>query len=841
MSPESDVLAPVGGLAPPVTLAKEAAAPPADPVPGAATARSLWMMACLGGGLLLFEVLLTRLLAIVLFSNVAFGAIAMALLGMGLGGWLAALHEKRPDEVRLRRVRTVLIAAAALAAIAFAVATLVPLIPETISRGEKVVWTYSTRKAQFDKDPMLLNWPGLALVVVLQMVPFAAAAYAQALMLGRAPAAAGRLYAADVAGATLGALSSLVFLRWFGAVNAVGVVMLLFAAAAHLTPGTPSRRMRISGTVVAAAAVGVLAFGPLKVRYAAGFSEHQVVDAEWSSLARVALYEAARDPEPGELKDPWLLIDNTSRTMVSHKGDRRFTENLERIPFAMRPEGSVLIIGAGGGQEIESAVQTAAPGVVRRIDAVEVAGGVPRLLEKHFGHRDDYVLDQPGVDYHVADGRSFVDMSRDRWTIIQMLEVNFHSLAGQASLAWSPSLLFTREAFRGYLDHLTDDGFLSIVRYHPDSGRASTQHLLSTIRAATDELGLDLGERLVVVDRKYGHGIRRMVLLSKRPWDEASLADLRSRLEASRSPRNPDEGPDLIRAPGVPFPIEDTEQIISGDAGRVIAKVLKKRHLFLDPVVDDRPFGHQHAKFFAATFRGIGDDQSDIRLQSLNFQFLFGVIVLFVVLSALLIAAFLWRTKRGSRGHAGAQLVLFAMLGFGFMVHEVGLMERAGLLLGHPTVALVAILTALLVALTVGSAASEWLMPERRRGVRYGVVALALLGVVLLPPLLPEMGPWLRESVPEGARPWVVGGLTLALGAPLGIFLPSAIRASEHTGGATAPALWATNGATSVMGTVAAALLVRSVGFDVTSWVATAAYVLAGLLWLRVLRAAGAR
>jgi hypothetical protein len=103
-------------------------------------------MACLGASLLLFEVLLTRIMALTLFANFAFAAIAVALLGMAVGGWLAARDEKLDATARLRRARWALLGAAVACALAVLAAASLPLVPETVQLRQGVANTFRLRQ-----------------------------------------------------------------------------------------------------------------------------------------------------------------------------------------------------------------------------------------------------------------------------------------------------------------------------------------------------------------------------------------------------------------------------------------------------------------------------------------------------------------------------------------------------------------------------------------------------------------------------------------------------------------------------------------------------------------------
>lgn len=494
------------------------------------TGRTSMTMFFIGSGVLLFEVLLTRLLAIALFANLAFAAIAVALFGMAIGGWIASKHDELEEVEKLKRIRLALIFAAIFTVAACLLLAFFPLVPETVVDGAKKASTWSTRWRAIRHNPLQLNLFTILISLIVQAVPFCCASYAQALILSARTRIAGRLYAADLIGACIGAWSALFLLPLFGAENAVFVATLLFVLSGLSTPVKTSFLLKAVMVGIVAASFLGLVFHPLAIQHSAGFSEKRVVDTEWSALARVSLYDtgsrnvpAVAKNTPDELVSPTLLVDNSSRSKVAFLGDERFSRDLDMLPLSLRPDGRVLIIGAGGGQEIVNAAATTKPGTIRHVDAVEVAPGIPPLMRKHFGNRPDFVLDYPGLNYLIADGRSFLEMSRERWSVIQMKEVNFHSLAGQASASWSPSLLFTLEAFQTFIEHLSEDGFFSMIKFYGGNSNIAYFHTLITIREAIENLGMDLAPRLLLVERKYSYGRRRLILVARNPISNADI------------------------------------------------------------------------------------------------------------------------------------------------------------------------------------------------------------------------------------------------------------------------------------------------------------------------------
>ena len=211
------------------------------------------------------------------------------------------------------------------------------------------------------------------------------------------------------------------------------------------------------------------ASGSFQVRYAAGFAERELIREHWSPMSRVALMNYRGQQ--------MYVIDNGSRSYYAPKNDetiRRYMRSLYTIPFQMKQGGDLLVIASGGGQELTMASHFG----MKRIDAVEIAR--PMVTDIVRNKKDEpgnpYLL--PNVHSHIADGRSVIMRSKHSYDVIEMLDVNFATVAGQISIAWSPNFISTQEAFSEYMEHLKEDGFLCYTLFSysqepPDRGEGT--------------------------------------------------------------------------------------------------------------------------------------------------------------------------------------------------------------------------------------------------------------------------------------------------------------------------------------------------------------------------------
>jgi hypothetical protein len=121
--------------------------------------------------------------------------------------------------------------------------------------------------------------------------------------------------------------------------------------------------------------------------------------------------------------------------------------------------GNVLIIGAGGGNDVAAALDQGA----EHVDAVEIDRKLYELGRD--GHPDRPYQD-PRVDVHIDDGRAFLERSDDDWDrILLALPDSLTLVTGQASVRLE-SYLFTEEAIESARDHLTEGGVFSMYNYY---------------------------------------------------------------------------------------------------------------------------------------------------------------------------------------------------------------------------------------------------------------------------------------------------------------------------------------------------------------------------------------
>jgi peptidoglycan/LPS O-acetylase OafA/YrhL/SAM-dependent methyltransferase len=132
----------------------------------------------------------------------------------------------------------------------------------------------------------------------------------------------------------------------------------------------------------------------------------------------------------------------------------------ERVPDL--PLDDVLIIGAGGGNDVSAALAQGA----KHVDAVEID---PRLYDIGKSNHPDRPYQDERVDIHINDGRAYLSHSDKKYDLVVLaLPDSITLVAGQSSLRLE-SYLFTKEALESARDHLKPGGAFTMYNYYREA------------------------------------------------------------------------------------------------------------------------------------------------------------------------------------------------------------------------------------------------------------------------------------------------------------------------------------------------------------------------------------
>ena len=792
-------------------------------------------VALLSAGVLGYEILLARLLAIVHWHHFAYMIIAVALLGFGAAGSLVAVFQ-RPLLARFRwAFGGAALGFGAGAPMAFAVAQTLPF------NALEIAW----ERAQ-------LGWL-FALYLVLSL-PFLSAALALALAFRAHAARAGALYRMDLVGAGLGAVGHGPSARRPAARGCAeggglfGRRRRRGGPAVGERPAARARRRAAGGrggtgpaggaarSLAAPASVALQGPQPRADRPRCtdrgGASRTPRLARRGREPAR-ALSPRAR-PQPAGSRRPAGADRPLHRRRGAHcdrtraDADLRYLEaETAALPYHLVERPRALVLGAGGGAEVLRALRHGA----RAVDAVELNPDVLAIVRDVLAGEPGAAWEGGTVQTHVADGRSFAARSPEQWDLIQISLLDSFSAAAAGVHALDESLLYTVEAFGTFLDRLAPGGVLAVTRWLKLPPRDALK-LLWTGRQALEARGVaDPAARLAMI-----RGWKTTTLaIGARPFGPQDIARLRA--FAARYAF------DLVWHPGLAaVDANRHNRLAAPEFYRGAAAILgpdpegfAARYKFaLRPATDDRPFFFHTLKWSTLPELLALRAQGGLPLVEWGFVILVATLVQGSIAAVLLILLPLLALRMPRAADEPARppphwrvALFFASLGLAFLFVEIAFMQRFAVFLGHPLYAIAAVLAGLLVFAGLGAGVADRFA---RRAGRIPPIALAAAGIVAVGGAYVGLLPCVFEAAqgwPTAARIAVALALLGPIGFLLGMPFPLGLKALGARAPALVPWAWGINACASVVSAALATFIALHIGFTPVLGCALVLYVLA--------------
>jgi spermidine synthase len=781
----------------------------------------------LSAAILTLEILETRLFAYCLPPILLYGAIGLTLLGLGAAGSLLALW----PGWRSWRLGSV----GAFAAGMFAITAV----------AAHALFARTSDGLVFELMRSLdANGRALAVCAALAM-PYFFGGLAVTACLASSGAGIHRSYLVNLLGSAAGCFGVALLLKPLTAPVLLGAVCLLAVAGGALFArggaAAPAKVTLALGAAIAAVATAwpsaFYAFNPdvtgqLPALRAVASTAPNVkvreVYSAWDLAARVEFH--AFDGWPAGLPEPietyFYSQDGSAGSVVFGVGDdvRRghglFDRTLYGAGYALHgaPRGArVLIIGLGGGPDMLGAHYFGAG----EITGVDINGSAIEAIAGPLAAFSGNLYARPGVRVERIDGRTFVRSTRETYDLIVMSGADTKSVGAAGALATSENHLYTVEGFVEYLSRLRPNGVIALLRF----GDYDRLKLASIGVAALRRIGAAHPEAHFAV---LEQGLWNSVLLCRDPVPDERLAALRQWAEAVP----PTTGIAIPYYDLIGLGFADAPKVLhpaaanGSDVGAFFAAVARGEEVaYVDaleqnysPTTDDRPFffdGQRRDRLLASpgpAYVAMG-------------WFLVTVSVLALAFIALPVPLFLRR--RTGAAPLGRTLVYFGALGAGFMVLEIGLIQKLVLFLGHQSYAITVVLATLLVGAGLGSLASGRFR-DGARAVRRVVVPCIIAGAWAIVLTLDLFGGELA-SLPLGARLALATAALFPLGFCLGMPFPTALAGLATRSPGIEPWAIAANGFTSVVGSALALPLAMLLGYRAVLAAACVIYVVAAL------------
>ncbi len=734
---------------------------------------------------LLLELSLTRIFSVVFYYHFAFLAISIALFGLGAGGVFSYVVSDWPGNFyRKLGVLALLDAISVVSALEFVL----------------------TRKGE-------LHLIDVALVYFACALPFLLSGTVVSLAIADTIDRVDRVYFFDLMGAAAGCLVLVPLLNWIGGPNTLIVTAALFAVAAavwfHVARFS---RGRITAVSLALLLVGFITVNWktrfIDLKYAKGQQLKNEEFVQWNSFSRIALTR-----EPGT-NNHSIVIDGDAETGVANFNFSRLSASEREylayhgpgFPYILRPGAKTVIIGAGGGWDVSRALASGS----RDVTGIEINPIIANvIMRKKFPAYSQYLYARPDVHMVVEDGRSFIRRSSDKFQVLQATLVDTWASTAAGAFALSENNLYTVDAFRDYLNHLTDDGLMAFTRWGFDPPRESLR-VVALARTALAQIGEHDPASHVIVLREdlqklNGWGAQDTILVSRKPFQAADINILRAALNKSSV--------QAVFLPGDMKANAFHDLLVAPNPEQFYAAY----PFDVRPVTDNRPFFFYtvQPKDLWQYFFHASQQTADYKINK-AVPLLFGLV--FVSLIATLVILALPPMLLGHRlpreKGAVAALTYFLCLGAGYIFIQVALIQKFVLFLGHPTYALTVIIFSMLVSSGIGSYLSRRITGGTL-GLLSAVIGAVAAGILLLALIVTPV----TESgvvLPFAVKALVTVVLIAPVGFLMGIPFPSGLLRLEQVMPQSVRWAWALNAAASVLGSGGAIVIAIYFGLEDT-------------------------
>ena len=781
---------------------------------------------------LMLQVIQTRILSVVAWYHLAFFAISMAMFGLTVGAVWVYLRRDRFTERTLSYDLSYF-------STAFALSTLFCLIVQ-MSLTPIVSRSLTS----------ILTWAELAICLA---IPFFFSGIAVSLALTRSPFPVGRVYGADLLGAAVGCLGVLVLLNntdgpsailWVGAIAASAALFFSrsgIGGAPQTKPPLDSllrHRPIIFALIVTCAVLNGLGDYGLQPLVAKGKFEAGDTHAfrEWNTFSRIAVYPpATQKPEmwaPSPKMPHGLEIEQQSINIDADAGSiaYRFTGNLKEVEFLkydvttlayhLPNRERAVVIGVGAGRDMLSAAVFG----LHDITGVEINPILVKLLtdKRQLGEFTN-IRSLNGVRFVIDEGRSWMARTQQSFDIIQMSLIDTWAATGAGAFSLSENGLYTVEAWRIFLSRLTPNGVFTVSRWYDAQEPAETGRMLSLAVAALFEIGISEPRQHIYLATQSGVATLIISRTAFSPGDLRALDNATTQYEHH-----------VLVSPSVAAPSAILNRILTSKSREELQDYTSNLAFDLTPATDDRPFFFNQlplTKPVQALYLAKAMVARDTHLGGIrkgNLVATATLIILFVTSLGLVVVSILLPLRHAVRD-VGGRLVIggtlyFLLIGIGFMMIEIGLLQRMSVFLGHPVYSLSVLLFTLILATGIGSFVSDILPLDRRP--RFLIWAL-LTGayVAALPHWLSSVflafdSAGLLTRAILCVFTIAPAGLLLGFGFPTGMRLISAIDRRPT------PWFWGVNGAAGTLASTAAVASSIAFGIGTTLTIGATCYLL---------------
>ena len=757
-----------------------------------------------------FEISLVRLLSVVLSYHYVYWITSLALLGSGIGAFVVHYREKKSGadymSMLYRRLNFRLI----MAAVTMIFVTIA--IIQAAKGGGSIVFYGVLLCMPFFFQGMFLS----SLFRVFSEI-------------------GSKLYFADLLGAASGCILVVIALNTFNDVECI----LLFSGVIAISALLMSLRCHTGNRMVAASGAALvlpiiimvvnLAFPALlhvpigdnaekEIYDSLKHFEGEIIETRWSAFGRTDLVQYDKIPEHLD-----IYLDGTAGTpMYAFNGNvenpnpkvaelRTFPGYFPFQFFDPEQKDTSLIIGPGGGRDVLIALL----GGTKKITAIEVNLDLVEIVKDYSSMNGGLYTSFEQVELIVDEGRSYL-RSHDtgKFDSILLTLPRTNTSRSKEGYALTENYLITTDSIKEYLDRLTEGGHLVVVA----NDDVEILRLLSLVIEVCAERGQDV-ETAMKSLYILGADPNPVFVLKNHSFNTEEIEEI-----YNAALKWPGYNPQTSFFPGIGSAERPISPILYGLANGQITPdeliaMVRDYGYNITPVSDDDPFFYKLEAGLPISIRA---------------SLVLSVLLLIIVSAGIFVIDRNRITDLSKQAnHFSGRfryLIVFAMLGMGYMIVEVSLIQKFVFFLGKPVLSLAVILFVVLLGTGIGSYATSRI-PKEHEGkailISTITIALALISYnyIILPLLFHY---FLGNTLLWRTLLSVI--ILLPLSMIMGMPFPLTIRRlgrTEHQ--SLIPWMWGINSVSSVVGAVTAMAIAILAGFNSTVMVGASCYLVATL------------
>jgi hypothetical protein len=766
---------------------------------------------------LFLEFTLVRILSVSLWYHFAFMIISIAMLGIGVSGIVLSISRKLRETPAGKLLSYLSLAYGISIILSFLLFNQVPFEPFSLL-----------------SDSMQFIY--LPLYYILITMPFFFSGLIISLLLTRFKSEVARLYFFDLIGAGLACIAFCIFIPLVGGNGAVFIIAAIGFLASMIFSFSDNKRVFALSSLLLVISFTFLINKderfPINVTKNKLYHQfiknrpEQKVLTEWNTFSKVDVM-INDEPAQDQYETYIAIIDdgNATTNIPNVKTLPPPTKPADASNLAFAPKDSarkIFIVGSAGGGEILASLYHNAD----KITAVEINGIMNELISNKLSFwTGPLIKNNNKVSLITDDARNVLNKKRLTYDVILSAHTISASAVSSGAMSLVENYIMTEEAIRDYIFHLEKNGVLYISR--PE---AQVPKILSTIKKVRSDMtqGTDKSLNNFVVFRRppsiyeNGKSFLAGVIYKRDGFSDQEIIKIKN--EAALLNLNIEYDP-TSKQEGIYKNIVETMDIDG---------FIKSSGLNIKPATDDKPFFDQSVGFGNLTWENMTSvfSQNEKALLALTEKPVAETTLIFILIQTVIIAGLLILLplklikKDSTSRFNGRYLIYFALLGLGYIILQISMIQKFTLFLGQPVYTLLTVVSTMLFASGIGSIFSSKFLKNSKRKLIIIFSAIAVLAL-----LIGWLNPVIFNSLTRLELEWriVVSALMIF---PLGFFLgmpfPIGISLIPDTEKRYIPFAWGINAFFSVIGSVISIILAMTIGFK-------AVFLLASLIYLSAL------